>query len=107
MFESYVIAVNEGAVPVVSNAFESMAQSENQRAIQEALDIYKRQLANKNGHVRELEDVMKDHEEAERKALKHFSDRVVGDYGGDAHQQMEVSRILKLVQQLLFSVSAV
>ena len=94
VFENYVEAVNRGAIPTISNAFESMAESENSKAVEEALKMYTDYMKNKGRNVRELSDVMKDHSLAEKKALNRFGKRVIGDYGGNAHEKMEVRLFL-------------
>jgi hypothetical protein len=79
MAELYVKAINEGAVPSISSAWESVAEGQCVKAVQNAKALYQHTLAASG--VRAEEPVMqKLHEETLEEALEHFDEVAAGSF---------------------------
>jgi hypothetical protein len=79
MVNSYVQAINEGAVPNIENAWNYMCEEQCQKALDECYELFIKEM--KEG-FREFPKPAEDFDrcvtEAEEKALEHFRERALG-----------------------------
>eukprot|EP00347_Sterkiella_histriomuscorum_P021939 403332245 len=82
--QSYVTAINKGSVPCIESAWTYLCQNECQRAIQEAIQLYEKEI---NGKVFlnfkktdcvNYNDVKQIHKKLREESLIYFKDKAVG-----------------------------
>jgi len=82
MINSYIKAINEGAVPVIENAWSFMCKNECFKAMKNSILTYEK-LMNEN-FVKKMpineEDLRKLHKEAKEKALEEYHRSAIGNY---------------------------
>ncbi|KAL5989496.1 hypothetical protein ACLOJK_010388 [Asimina triloba] len=88
--QSFLDAINNGAVPTISSSWQSVEEAECRRAFELATDVYMSSF----DHTKPPEEVIlrEEHEQAVRKSLASFGASAVG--AGSARQKYE-----KLLQQ--------
>lgn len=89
LVETYVKAINSGAVPCLENAVTTLAQQENSAAVQKAADHYSEQMAQRvrfpTDTLQELLDV---HSACEKEAIKVFMERSFKDEDQEFQKQL-------------------
>uniref|UniRef100_G3TSK5 GB1/RHD3-type G domain-containing protein n=1 Tax=Loxodonta africana TaxID=9785 RepID=G3TSK5_LOXAF len=89
LVETYVGAINSGAVPCLENAVTTLAQRENSAAVQKAADHYSEQMAQRvrlpTATLQELLDV---HSACEREAIALFMEHSFKDDKREFHKQL-------------------
>ena len=80
LLESYVVAINEGAVPSIESAWNYICKSECTKAFDDALDIYSKIMQSSVAHRLPInEDELRlFHKEAKEAAVEHFNHKAVG-----------------------------
>lgn len=78
--QSYVVAINNGAVPNIENAWNYICKSECNKALDESIQKFEELLKdNAFQRIPMEEDELKDlFSEAKKEALAHFSKKAVG-----------------------------
>ena len=80
VMNSYVTAINEGAVPNIENAWKYMCEEQSQKTLDECYELFIKEM--KDG-FREFpkpeEDFNNCVNEAEEKALQAFREKAIGD----------------------------
>ncbi|KAM6168494.1 guanylate-binding protein 4 isoform 1-T1 [Erethizon dorsatum] len=89
LVETYVKAINSGAVPCLENAVTTLAQRENAAAVQKAADHYSEQMAQRvrlpTDTLQELLDV---HAACEKEAIAVFMERSFKDEDQEFQKQL-------------------
>ncbi|XP_075414233.1 guanylate-binding protein 4 [Tenrec ecaudatus] len=89
LVETYVDAINSGAVPCLENAVTTLAQRENVAAVQKAAERYKQEMAQRlvfpTDTLQELLDV---HGACEKEAVALFMDHSFKDENQEFHKQL-------------------
>ena len=103
LIESYVIAVNKGAVPNIENAWNYICKNECSRALEEAQELY-------NGKIKELladnfpnfnEDILQMHKEARKICFDFFKAKALGEESQRVYIKLK-EIILEKYNQLKF-----
>lgn len=86
MIKSYMEAINQGAVPVIENAWGFMCKNECLKAMKKSIELYEK-LINENCSVFNIKkvsqnekDFNKIHKEAKDKAIEHYKRFAIGNY---------------------------
>ncbi|XP_005385162.1 PREDICTED: guanylate-binding protein 4-like [Chinchilla lanigera] len=89
LVETYVKAINSGAVPCLENAVSTLAQRENSAAVQKAVDCYSEQMAQRvqlpTDTLQELLDV---HAACEKEAITVFMELSFKDENQEFQKQL-------------------
>ncbi|KAM6168303.1 uncharacterized protein O8D03_008696 [Erethizon dorsatum] len=98
LVETYVKAINSGAVPCLENAVTTLAQRENAAAVQKAADHYSEQMAQRvrlpTDTLQELLDV---HAACEKEAIAVFMERSFKDE--DLEFQKKLVKIIQMKKE--------
>ncbi|XP_004293897.1 PREDICTED: uncharacterized protein LOC101305731 [Fragaria vesca subsp. vesca] len=93
ILQSYLDALNNGAVPTISSSWQSVEEAECRRAFDSAVDAYR--SAFDRSKLPEEAALREAHEEAVQKSLAAFNDCAVGvgptrkKYEGNLHRQLK------------------
>ena len=81
LIESYVNAVNKGAVPNIENAWNYICKNECGKAFEEAQEIYNKKIAEllTDNYPNFEDEVLSFHKEARRKSFTFFRERALGE----------------------------
>ena len=81
LIESYVNAVNKGAVPNIENAWNYICKNECGKAFEEAQEIYNKKLSEQltDNYPNFEDEVLSFHKEARRKSFTFFRERALGE----------------------------
>lgn len=86
MIKSYLEAINQGAVPVIENAWGFMCKNECAKAMKNSLAVYEKyvtenfSLFNNKKTPNTAQEMRKTHKEAKEKALESFKRNAIGNY---------------------------
>ncbi|XP_063109873.1 guanylate-binding protein 6-like [Cavia porcellus] len=82
LVETYVKAINSGAVPCLENAVTTLAQRENTAAVQKAADHYSEQMAQRlQLPTDSLQELLEEHAACEKEAIEVFMECSFKDEG--------------------------
>jgi len=97
MVRSYIEAINTGAVPTIRNAWESVSELENKRAVEEAIAMYQHVMEelSKKFPV-DHNELVKEHQQNHLKAKEEFSIRALGEQKDEYLTLLEI----KLIEEL-------
>ena len=93
LVKEYVNCINRGAIPEISSTFQSLVEVECNRAIDEALTMYKMIMQTEIAEVGQpldLSEIHKLHDRCFAEALKHFGDCCIGDAEGAYLKSLQV-----------------
>ncbi|XP_030641295.1 guanylate-binding protein 1-like [Chanos chanos] len=94
--ETYVKAIRSGQVPCLDNAVESLSEIQNRRAINEALDFYKKTMSCKVKLPTETQGQLSDiHAAVEKEAVAIFINGSFNDH--DQRHQLEFMKTVQSV----------
>lgn len=92
MMNSYVAAINDGAVPNIENAWNYMCEEQCRRTMEESYKVYIQYIQT---HLKDLpkpeEDFMLHTTEAEEKALDYYREHAMGSKAPTLLQQLKAS----------------
>ena len=90
MMESYLKAINEGAVPNIESAWKYMCEEQCNKIYTESLEFFKDRIQDiANGPPKTEEDFNRMIEEAEDKALETYRQRSIGEDANKMLQKMK------------------
>ena len=81
LIESYVNAVNKGAVPNIENAWNYICKNECGKAFEEAQEIYTKTLSGllTENYPNSEEEILSCHKESRKKSFSYFRQRALGE----------------------------
>ncbi|XP_004841366.1 guanylate-binding protein 6 [Heterocephalus glaber] len=89
LVETYVSAINSGAVPCLENAVTTLAQRENSAAVQKAADHYSEQMAQRVRFPTDsLQELLDEHTACEKEAIKVFMEWSFKDENQEFQKQL-------------------
>ncbi|XP_063109915.1 guanylate-binding protein 3-like isoform X2 [Cavia porcellus] len=89
LVETYVKAINSGAVPCLENAVTTLAQRENTAAVQKAADFYSEQMAQRlQLPTDSLQELLDDHAACEKEAIAVFMELSFKDENQEFHKKL-------------------
>jgi len=77
--DTYVKAIQDGAIPCIENAVDAMARAHNSKAAEDALDYYRTKIRNISFPTETLELLSEHHRKCEEKAFDLFSTTSIFD----------------------------
>lgn len=82
--EQYCESLNKGSI-VIDSCWENVVRSEAERLVSESRSIYQREIKQFiiQGNILTLEEFQQLHQEAEKKALKHFMNKLPSSFKND------------------------
>lgn len=90
--ESYVVAINNGAVPSIDNAWSYICKSECNKAIEESLARFEEVLRDVALHKIPIEDeeLKEIYAEAKKEALANFTKKAVGSVAEEFIKELKI-----------------